>query len=127
MKLHWYGSLIRAALLLSCLTFAGCEAQVVPQSVIVNLDEVQVGIDELRLYASTECAGEYEVHKRDSKAYSFSTHSMKGGFGEVTQELALCVTRDQQSHLLWSSRHGGGAKRIELRCSTTSCDEKFTY
>lgn len=125
MKSSWPGSLIGTALLVG---LGGCEPQDVPQSVIVSIDGAQmVGAEGLRLYAGMECAGEFVTPVRESNVYSFSTHSLKGGFGEVTQELALCIARNQETQLLWSSRHGGGARRIELKCSASTCDEKFTY
>lgn len=126
---YFLGRLARTTLVLGCTLLCSCEAHDVPETVNVQIDEARIGgAANLRLFTSMECKGDYITPVRSStNVFSFTTRSLQGAFGEVTQELALCIVHDKDAQLLWSSRHGGGPASIDLSCSGSPCDEKFTY
>lgn len=110
------------------LVMVGCD-EVIPQQVIVNVAGWRGAPKLLRLHEATECTGPYREATRSAEmGFKFDTASTRGGIGVVTQDVALCYSTDADWRLLWSSRHGGGAKRIVVKCDgATSCTDEFFY
>lgn len=118
-------AMLAAAIVLAT---TGCD-EVVPQQVIVNVAGWRNAPKLLRLHEATECTGAYIEEARSAEMeFKFDTASTRGGVGVVTQDVALCYSTDKDWRLLWSSRHGGGAKRIVVKCDgATSCADEFFY
>jgi len=110
------------------LVVAGCDESV-PQQVLVDVAAWKGAPEVLRLHETAECKGPFQEQTRSAEmAFKFETVSTRGGVGVVTQDLALCYLAGSGWRSVWSSRHGGGAIRIVLRCdSSTSCTDEFFY
>jgi len=106
----------------------GCDT-LITQKVLVNVGDWVGPPESIRFHANIGCAGNYiEVMRSSDKTYAFTTDSIRGGVGVVTQELTLCFLSDGEWRPFWSSRHGGGAKEILIKCdSETSCTDEFIY
>lgn len=125
MDIRYLQTLGVMALILSAV---GCDKQIA-QKVTVNVRDWTASPESMRLHAAIGCTGDYiEAARSEDKTFTFATSSTRGGIGVVTQEVALCFPSDHEWRQLWSSRHGGGAKEILIKCdSETSCIDEVIY
>lgn len=112
----------------AALITAGCDKQV-PQRILVNVAGWNSPPAVVRLHEASACTGTYREAARSAElTFTFDTTSTQGRIGVVTQDLTLCYSVGADWRPLWSSRHGGGAKQIIVRCDgATSCTDEFDY
>lgn len=115
-------------LLMICFLGA-CDVQV-PQEIYIDMGDSIVGA-EVSVFPGASCDGEALQGAGGTEgSWRFETDSTRGGVGVVTQQLTVCLKGGEASRIIWTSLHGGGARRINLICdqyAVPACKESFTY